>query len=423
MRRRTRTAKTLRALGALLVLPLVLLGTTGCPRGGGWGGGGGGGGWGGGGGGGGLPPIGGGGGGFPPPGGTNLGGGGGGFTPPGYTGFGGGGSGGSGPSSPTSLPGNQPGGGPIAGGGSSMPPALGGPGQSDLTAPPGQLGADDYDWRKDLRKVTVQQRNWSANRPDAQVAYVRDVMGSTGDPWQPERTEAIGPNGKEMIDVDTATWVHETTHGIHADISNANGNAPSIYIEGGVGAIFGKVGIEKTQTAQYMAPQVQQLASRFKTYVTDVSTGSPMDGSGRILEVGDATYLFDEWGAYVNGGRAAVEIHKAGLWRQGSVDEVDGMMDFVYFCSAVTAMVMERNPQFFETAEGKAYKAAFAVTAERSSKWMSQGLRIREFSGFHAGQLFQFFQTSNDPQTVKLRQALVQLYGKGWTKRVFGFEQ
>jgi hypothetical protein len=409
----------------MLVLPVILLGTTGCPRGGGGlFGGGGGGGFGGGGGGfgggGGLPPIGGGGGGFggglPPVGGTNLGGGGGGFTPPGYNGFG---NTPRGPSSPTSLPGNNP----TPGGGSSIPPSLGGPGQSDLSAPPGQLGADDYDWRKDLRKVQVQQRGWSSQRPDSQVPYVRDVMGSTNDPWQPERTQAIGPSGPEMIDVDTATWVHETTHGIHADISNANGNAPSLYIEGGVGAIFGKVGIQKTETAKYIAPAVQQMASRFKTYVTDVSTGSPMDGSGRILEVGDATYLFDEWGADVNGGRAAVQIHQAGLWRQGSVDEVDGMMDFVYFCSAVTAMTMERNPQFFQTDGGRAYKAAFALSAERSSKWMSQGLRIREFSGFHAGQLFHLFQTSRDSQTVKLRQSLIQLYGKGWTKRVFGFEQ
>ncbi len=303
---------------------------------------------------------------------------------------------------------------------------MGGPGTVDLTAPPGNLGADDYDWRPELKKYTVQTRAWSNARPDAQLEYVKDVMGATPDPWQPESTEATENGQPTTIKPSTATWVHETTHGIHANISNANfkGNnnrVQSIYIEKGVGAIFPEVGIPKTQTAQYIAPQVQQMASRFKQYVSNDKVGSPLGANGQVLSVGDATYLFDEWGAYINGSRAAVDMVQAGVWNDGNTDEVDGIMDFLYFCSAVTTMIDEKNPQYFASEAGKPYKAAFALEAERSAKYLALGLKIPQFSGFHAGQLFQIFRSGNDPQTAKIRSSLVKIFGKGWTQRVFGF--
>lgn len=305
--------------------------------------------------------------------------------------------------------------GSLAGGGSSQPPYVGGAGSSDLTSPPA-LGPDDYDYRPNLITVAVPQVGWSGNS----IPYVQDVMGHARNPWQ-------------TADSEETTWVHETCHGIHSDTANAQPGTESMYIENGVGVLIAKVGLGKDQLTRYVPQTVQSSVSRFQTYVTDATTGSPMDPStGRILEMADATYMFDEWGAYINGGRAGVELYQAGRWRSGGQDVVDGMMDFLYISAGVTMLAADQNPGYLDpqSRTGASYKAAFALQAERTAKWLSLGLQVPEFQrpanmdassqGFHGAMLYHHFRTS--PENAAIRRMLVETYGKGWTKRVLGFE-
>lgn len=291
---------------------------------------------------------------------------------------------------------------PLRGGGSAAPPLVAGPGASDLT-PPGNLGADDYDPRPDLSTVDVNQYTFNPPREEARVPYVQDVLSHDARP--------------DMQTTNMGTWVHETSHGIHATIRNwavtSGGNAKvqGAYFEAGKGAYCFDPMVSKSRVSAFL-PAAARGVSRYDLYVAGQNSDWP-----------NALHLFDEWGAYINGSRACVEVFAAGQWREGTVDSVDGVSDFLYFCTAAMRVVEADAPTYLDPAnrQGKSLKAFFAMQVERSARWLGAGLQVANFRAFHAGQLFQHFQSS--PDNGDNRKFLARWMGKGWTKRVLGFTE
>lgn len=285
-------------------------------------------------------------------------------------------------------------GGLIPGGGSSAPPVVGGSGNSDLD-PPGNLGADDYDFRQDIQYSQVRELGYQG--PGQDIPYIKDVMSHTDDHF----TSAHG----------LTTMAHETAHGIH-NMVNRYPNREFVYFERGYGAEWQTSRVPKNSVAQLLSPAARQLASgRVGTYLTGQQSFSDVD------------YLWDEWGAYIVGSRSGVEMAEAGKWTTGGQDVVDGAMDFLVFCAAGTLAVKQQNPQYFDpaSATGKQFKAIFAAQAERSARWVGRGLKVPDFSRFHAGQLFYEFQRGTGQESEAVRTHLKEWMGAGWTKRVFGF--
>jgi hypothetical protein len=309
--------------------------------------------------GGGLPPVGG-GGGFPPAGG------GGGFPPAG--------------------------GGSLPGGGSAMPPTIGGPGQADIR-PPGNLAADDYDYTKDIRYVQVPTNAWNGN--DEGSAHARDVMTH-------DREGFTAQHG-------LSTMVHETVHGINNKIAQMSSRLLGMYIEDGKGVQVQDPGFHRREIAPFI-PQTAKSVDRFNTYITGIAN-----------QPEQVLYIWDEWAAYISGARAGVEQAEAGRFREYGQDMVDGPMDLLYFSTSSLQAIKQRTPAFMDPAnpQGKQLKAAFALQSERTMKWVGRGLKIRAFSGFHAQQLFNDFQSGAGNQAN--RELLKQWLGPGFTKRVFGF--
>jgi hypothetical protein len=319
--------------------------------------------------------------------------------PPGLAGF---------PGAPQ-APGSTPGGGtpaapdPLAGGGSAVPPVVSGPGASDLD-PPGGLQEGDYDPRKELRTVKVRQYQWRPPRQEANVPYVLDVMSH--DPRPDMQTTNMG------------TWVHETSHGIHAEVRNsavrsgARAKIQGVYLENGTAAYCYDPQVRQSRVQSFL-PQAARGVSRYRTYLTGSQASSWPE----------ALHLLDEWGGYINGGRACVEVYRAGQWREGTVDSVDGMIDLMYFCTGAARVVQADAPQWFDAQgeSGKALKSLFAVQTERTSKWMAQGMGIANFRAFHAGQLFRHYQSS--PDNADNRRFMVAWMGATWTQRVLGFRE
>ena len=294
----------------------------------------------------------------------------------------------------------QPGANPLAGGGSAFPPQVNGPGASDLTAPPGGLGAEDYDWRKDaVIARTRKYRDWN----QSQIPFIKETMS----------------NASSTFDQGSlATQVHETVHQIHNDLENANGANRAVYIDSGTGLLFSNVGFTKQQVGAQLSETVKAGATIYKDYLTN-ETGVPFDpSSGQAVGVADATFLFDEWGAYIADLRAALELQKAGQWQGNEVIGTNGVMAFLYYCSKIAEMAPQNH---FDSQQGRPHKAAYALQAERSAKWIAASQGVANSSAAEAGQLFNHFRTS--PESAGLRAALIRVYGKGYTRRVFGFEQ
>jgi hypothetical protein len=78
---------------------------------------------------------------------------------------------------------------------------------------------------------------------------------------------------------------------------------------------------------------------------------------------------------------------------------------------------LANEPQYLQSIA--AYKAAFAFVAEDSEKNATAGLKISEFSGFHAVQLLEHYRTS--PENDAIRTTLKEWMGAAWCQRVLGF--
>jgi hypothetical protein len=129
----------------------------------------------------------------------------------------------------------------------------------------------------------------------------------------------------------------------------------------------------------------------------------------------ETLYIFDEWNAYVGTTRSAYEIKKAGRWDNSNSDPIEGLADFMYFCSASILSIKNVDPNYLAT--NKQFKAAFAMIMEQSVLWMNTAKS--EWPNSSAFKKFQNLQTAADAQPV--RDAVRELMGAAWTKRVMGF--
>lgn len=159
-------------------------------------------------------------------------------------------------------------------------------------------------------------------------------------------------------------------------------------------------------------------AMRYKIYLMDPTRSSY-----------GVHMLFNEWNAYVAGGRVSVEIHRNGTYyanhvrKQGNqtitrrTDAIDGMVDMLYFCSAGVAALAKHEPDYLRITPS--LKQLFMALTERTNKWMRAGLAIDTFRGFHAKKLYRHLQTH--PDSAHLRRVLRGWLGARWTREHLGF--
>jgi hypothetical protein len=140
---------------------------------------------------------------------------------------------------------------------------------------------------------------------------------------------------------DVMTDSHETTHMINNDIRNAQGGRVNAFYVGESKAIvLPEPNIRKSAVAAYVPRSLQ--AYRFSQYVTGQT-----EWDDRVL------YLYDEFIAYINGGRTGVDMVERGLYHDSWTDGVSGSLEFSIYSTAVVMAVsagdsdyIQQNPQF-----------------------------------------------------------------------------
>jgi hypothetical protein len=262
----------------------------------------------------------------------------------------------------------------------------------DSSGNSGVTSSTDYDWNKEMEWTDVPTSNWNGDSHGS--IYFTDVMTHTKDRWM-----QAGPSIN----------AHETMHGL---LNSMNKITPTkdqfVYHEKGKGAYVAEPAMHASKIKEYLPAEAKKIAAnRMKLYLENqVAAYFP-----------NVLYQFDEWNAYVTNSRVALEMFEAGKWKDGGTDEVDGAMDFLYFGSAAVLALTKREPEYIKT--NKQFKAAYAMLAEKSMYFVTKGLAAAPFAGFHAKKLQDHFTQS--PENQAIRDALKQIYGPVWTKRVFGF--
>jgi hypothetical protein len=240
-----------------------------------------------------------------------------------------------------------------------------------------------------------------------------------------------------MFTTGAMTTVHETTHAINAwlecwkNFQNQNGRHERAFY-----AMDGKA-----YFVQELEPEIGR--GQVSALLPITLQGMDQDGRGRhatyFLDGGvghnSMLYLWDEWFAYTNGARAAIQQARHGRSTELGVDAMAGPLEFTVYALATLRAAKDHHPPYGGFPQ---MEAVFKANAERAMGLvregieMSTGLNISNgsrsapshpglFSSDKELHYLQRFRGGGDLQTEALRKFAIDEFGPVWTQRVFGF--
>lgn len=162
------------------------------------------------------------------------------------------------------------------------------------------------------------------------------------------------------------TNVHETAHGISAEIKNDHFKKYTYPIEGlyygdGKGVILKHPNITIKDIAEYIPEKLRSY--RFKTYFIHQTK----DWNHKPL------YILNEWVAYIWGAKCAVEDHQK-LNLHTKEDSVSGALEFSLYTIGLCLTVKDKDPEFWSS--NKQFKLAIKDYLQRAEKVFFEGKDI-----------------------------------------------
>jgi len=137
----------------------------------------------------------------------------------------------------------------------------------------------------------------------------------------------------------------------------------------------------------------------------------------------EISYLFDEWGAYLGGGNARLNLFKEGRRRDGSgnilsiINIVEGPADFLVIGTAAAKYLQQSDPEYFQDEQ---FQLFLKEMIEQTMELINEATRLMGRNGAgHTWDVLNGFRTSGDAASI--RQMLKELYGEEWTRGVLGF--
>ena len=261
-----------------------------------------------------------------------------------------------------------------------------------MTPPPASNG--DYDWKGFAKLSDVPTYPFSGN--DYGSAFYRDIMTHTP------------PKERYLSDV-SSTQAHESLHGMHSIMRNITKEKDAFFFYQGGKGIYIAEPIENLRDVKnHIGASFRQLAaSRYKLYLID-----------QAVSWTNTLYIFDEWNGYVATTRSAVESFRSGKWEaSGNSDPIEGIADFMYFCSAAIVSIKNVDPNYL--ANNSQFKAGYAMIMEESVRWVNEAKKEAIWKNSKAWAKVQNLQTA--PDAAEVRAAIKELMGAAWTQRVLGF--
>lgn len=214
--------------------------------------------------------------------------------------------------------------------------------------------------------------------------------------------------GTTYRDSDKLTWGHETSHGIHAHIRNANwvSGKPrnALYVGGDKAALIDEPKIRKSQVAAFIPSSLR--GSRYSLYVV-----------GQTEWDDTPLYLWDEWNAYVNGGAVGTDLVDSGLFTGGWRDGVNGQLEFTVYGIAVAMAVEKYDPAYF--ASNVQFFEFLAFEARRAMTIYRKGAVMTPFKWAEQDAYYAKMRTS--PDAAEWRAFAVRVFGEDFVNEaIFG---
>jgi len=166
-----------------------------------------------------------------------------------------------------------------------------------------------------------------------------------------------------------ATNSHETGHGIHSYLRNKYTREMGKKVNGfycleGRGCIIEEPNIRKSDANKFVPEKLRSY--RWTTYMT-----------GQMAWDDTPLYIYDEWTAYVLGGKTNVDDVQKGRYKGEWTDGVSGCLGFSIYATAICMAVKEKDPAYWES--NTQFKNFTIWMLKESHKTYMIGYRMNEF--------------------------------------------
>jgi len=166
-----------------------------------------------------------------------------------------------------------------------------------------------------------------------------------------------------------STNVHETAHGIHSYLRNKytferGKRVNGFYVLEGRAVIIEEPNIRKSQINKFVPENLRSY--RYQTYLV-----------GQQAWDDTPLYIYDEWTAYVLGGKCNVDDVENGRYKGGWTDGVSGCLGFSIYAVATAMAVHEHDPAYWEN--NQQYRDFTIWMLQQSYETYMKGHQMEQF--------------------------------------------
>lgn len=245
-------------------------------------------------------------------------------------------------------------------------------------------------------------------------------------PWE---TGLVYIDGKpvSLMKSPAGTITHELIHGTNAYLRSQKQNHAGFYIPLKGTVHFKETQAKRIRMSEFIPSELRGmdgLGGRFHQYIETPSGKEPDAGTyfdpstGKKLW-GETTvfYIWDEWNAYVYGGKTDLEAEQA--FGKNYWDSLTGPIEFMIYSLAGLMAIENYDPPYTETEDYQKALLLFQFLAEQSMSLLRDGDQSSLEPG-KAKHYLKTFQTSQSKEAIALRRFTIQTFGQEWSQRVLG---
>lgn len=188
-----------------------------------------------------------------------------------------------------------------------------------------------------------------------------------------------------------STNVHETAHGIHAEVRNAwtiklGRRVNAFYALDGKAIVVEEPSIRKSDVKRFVPQNLRSY--RYNLYLE------------KQTEWDDTPlYVCDEWVAYVLGAKSGIEDVKVGKHNGEWSDGVSGCLDFSIYTVALCMAIKDGDPEYWKA--NKQFKSFVIWYLKEAKKTYLEGRRMKEFQWETQDKLLREFLTSESASSMR----------------------
>lgn len=273
------------------------------------------------------------------------------------------------------------------------------------------------------------EANWNEPVPaNKETPTLREIYNHRS-PWEDGVVYVEGKKVSKMV-TPAGTIAHELIHGINAYLRSQRKNKPAFYVPAH-GALFVEMTkAKRLQIAQYIPIELRGMegngAGRFHDYIQTQAGGEPDAGTYFDPSTGkklwgetDIFYIWDEWNAYIYGGRTDLEAEQ--LYGEEGWDSMTGPVEFLIYSTGGLMAIKNSDRGFYEGPAFLQAKAAFAYLAEETMSLLADG-QESSLKPERANAYLERFRLSNSTEARQIRSFIREEFGDEWASGVLGIE-